>query len=323
VKFIWPIIGPLVLTMMVSPSAAAFSRCEVSLSIIPRESQNFEGFILDGKPVTLTDALTLALAHLPPGELKRDFEEQVWVYFKSETSVRWKARTPRTLSDLMDDVFRAITLIGAMPLQRLRRYMVYSQSRRTYLNEFLERATFVLQIQEGVFSTYTESYVDKILLPSSSKVNILLKRYIRLLRNLVWLREFKPFTGLKLDTETRRLIQVGDLPNLEKHLDARFSPDISIQWYLIHLRNIQTAGFLALAAILIPEVSGAYFHEKALERLEFNPVQASSLSEAQSMLNLTDNELRSLIREALWQERDGTYSQGEIQFFKEVDRRLN
>lgn len=198
------------------------------------------------------------------------------------------------------------------------RFEIYFRGPQSYLEDFLERAIYLLRLQDSIREELGESFN----FPLESRSKILLKRYIRLFRNIFWLREYKILRDVGIDQDFHELLQAKNENAIREKLTKRFGPDISMEWYLGHIRNIQRAGTFALAAILIPQISGAYFHERTLENLENSKVETIKLKEAQEILSQSDMELKNIINDSLKSPQGRALTPAEMEFINELDENL-
>lgn len=271
--------------------------------------------------MSFEDAITYAVSALPPGELKIRFAEQVFAYLEKDRfqlKYKWKSNIPNSRDEVVGNIFRSIQMVIEAYAPSMKRLGVYFHGRAFYLEEFLEQAVYLLRIQDAVYSNYGENLVLKAESPSK----ILLKRYIRLFRNIFWLREYRTLRAVGINRDFHEMLRAENENALRQELTKRFGPDISIQWYLSHLHNIQNAGTLALAAILIPQISGAYFHQDALEKLETTKTEELNIQRAESLLNQSDTELKYLITEVTRNSK-GKFNEVELEFLREASKALN
>lgn len=230
------------------------------------------------------DALQFIEKSLPEGELKTDFAEKIKdikendlislkeledpIFKKNRIKrgligvhvgkkIMWHKEKPENPLEQMHMMFDAIRIVYELNYPRLSFFSVYKNSRKKYVQTFLNLAEKILNVQNSLYNAaFSES--DLKILPRSQN-KILATRFYRIFRFFLWRGRQKTFRDLNLDAQTKDLLDQGDQEGFEKLLHSRYSTEVSILWYMRHFKNVRKAIRNALIVGLAVELGTALF----------------------------------------------------------------
>ncbi|MBK9037819.1 MAG: hypothetical protein IPL83_01455 [Bdellovibrionales bacterium] len=230
--------------------------------------------------------------------------------------IYWNARVVRTSNEAVTQAFEAIRVVLEPEFKPIRSVGVYFNSRGSYVREFLESAQKLFSLQYEVYQS-TKTFAD-ISIPTQSAARIAFGKTKRIFSNLLWLKQYRTIRDLKLSQDVVDAIDTQDPLAVKALVRKKYGAEILVHWYVRHLRNIQNAAIVALAAVLVPPLTNAVGHQYYLETLQTSQMEATSVRSAVEIVSGANNETLGLLRQSVENAPRNGVQPSETQFFSEI-----
>ncbi len=320
---------------------------------LEKAEQYLSGVVKSGQPFKFDQAIEYVLLSLPEGRIKDEFvislqrnildndisvsdrtglrtllgANRVEYYSRLLHPLRdsrqmgkkviWNAKKVNSPNEALSKVFDAIRVVLEPEFRPIRGLSVYFGGRGSYIKEFLDSAQKLFTFQYEVYKA-TQEFAE-VTVPNESRAKALFKNLKNIFSNFLWLKQYRTIRDLKLSQDIVDSIETQDPVAINALLRKRYGAEISVHWYLRHLRNVQNAAIVSLAVVLLPPMANAVQHQYYLETIQTSQIDVTSLKMATDIITGTNTETVNLIRSSIQHSPQNGLQPSEVQFLNEIN----
>jgi hypothetical protein len=230
--------------------------------------------------------------------------------------IYWNSRVVKTASEALSQVFEAVRIVLEPEFKPIRTMSVYFGGSRSNTREFIDTAQKMFVFQYEVYKS-TQQFAD-VSVSESSSVKTNLGKLKRIFLNFLWLKQYRTVRELNLSQDVVSAMDAQDPLAVKVLIRKKYGAEVLVHWYIQHLKNVQSAAIISLAAVLAPPLVGAVEHQYNLESLQMTPMEVSSLKSAATILSGATAEAALLLQKSVENSSRNNLQPAETQFLNEV-----